>query len=49
MHHHLRHRDRVAIATLLQAGHSQAEIAAQLRLHRSTLTTARALLVYLVY
>jgi hypothetical protein len=27
MHHHLSHKDRVAIETLLKAGHSQSAIA----------------------
>lgn len=38
MHHHLSHKDRVAIETLLRAGHSQSAIAAQLRVHRSTVS-----------
>jgi IS30 family transposase len=36
--HHLSHKDRVAIETLLRAGHSHASIAAQLRVHRSTVS-----------
>jgi len=38
MHHHLSHKDRVAIETLLRAGHSQSAIAARLRVHRSTVS-----------
>lgn len=38
MHHHLSHKDRVAIETLLRTSHSQSEIAAQLRVHRSTVS-----------
>jgi len=34
------HRDCIAIATLREAGHSISEIAAQLRVHRSTVTRA---------
>lgn len=36
MYQHLSHRDRIAIVTLREAGHSTSEIAAQLSVHRST-------------
>jgi len=38
MYQHLSHRDRIAIAALDDAGHSLSEIAAQLRVHRSTIS-----------
>jgi IS30 family transposase len=37
MYQHLSHKDRVAIGTLREAAHSVIEIAAQLRVHRSTI------------
>jgi IS30 family transposase len=38
MYQHLSHKDRVAIAVLRAVGHSLAEIASQLRVHRSTVS-----------
>lgn len=38
MYQHLSHKDRVAIAVLRAIGHSLEEIAAQLRVHRSTVS-----------
>ena len=37
-HHHLTRDKRVALAALLRAGHSQAECARTLGVHRSTIT-----------